>query len=327
MKRIILKYIVPLILIFVSLYLILSQYKREQVGLFTIIKYYSVNLISGSKDMELLAGHMVTGKFIANENNLGTVAVRFNTFWRINDDWLIFRIKNIFEKDWYYSAKYKVDQFQNYQMFPFGFPEIKDSLGNTFIFEIESTQGTPGNAVAISSQSPGFHARYRFPKESILGLSGTKSLEKIFKYNIKSVLDYLMIKLSSNFTDLSTGIVTIIYFSPVILYLLYYNRKITFFLIVLVFLLILEIFFLDQISDSATLILFTGIITYLYLSKKSVTFFAYSGFITLISSAISYYASDRMISDKLGSWSYLLFFLTFIKLLISKQIQLNNENN
>ena len=189
--KIIKRYVIPIALILFSLYLILSQYKREQVGLFTIIRYFDESNISGVKNRELLAGEKVTGIFTATENNLGTVSVRFNTFWRINDDWLIFRIKSVNDERWFYENKYKVDQFQNGKMFPFGFPELKDSSKKTYVFEIESTQGITDNAIAVSGISPAFHVRYRFPKETIIksnNFEGISSVGKILKYNLAAAL-------------------------------------------------------------------------------------------------------------------------------------------
>src|SRR3972149_11889914 len=178
--------LLPIILFSISIVLLFSEYERENVGFFTTIKYFSDKELTGKIDKELYAGERVVGKFIAADNNLGTIAVRFNTFWRINDDWIIFRIKDSESVKWYYENKHKVDQFQNRKMFPFGFPEITDSRNKQYIFEIESFQGSTNSAVAVDSKYPSFQARYRFPKETIFNFRDLKdtTVWKIAKYNI-----------------------------------------------------------------------------------------------------------------------------------------------
>ena len=315
--KIIKRYVIPIALILFSLYLILSQYKREQVGLFTIIRYFDESNISGVKNRELLAGEKVTGIFTATENNLGTVSVRFNTFWRINDDWLIFRIKSVNDERWFYENKYKVDQFQNGKMFPFGFPELKDSSKKTYVFEIESTQGITDNAIAVSGISPAFHVRYRFPKETIIksnNFEGISSVGKILKYNLGSVLDYLFTRLSADFTDRGKGITTAIYMAPVFLYVLYYQKRKSQLFIVLLLLLVLDVLFLKESSDTVTEILLTGIIGYLFLTKKESIFLARAGLVLLVLTAITYYLSTQIVSIKLGAWSFLFIFISLIQL-------------
>ena len=125
------------------------------------------NLVSWKTD-ELLSGEKISGEFKAIENNLGIVAVRFNTFKRINDDFLKFKLKEKGEDEWYYESKYKVDQFQDDKFFPFGFSKISDSRKKVYQFEIESTKGKPGNAVAISPNFPVFQTKYQFIREDLL---------------------------------------------------------------------------------------------------------------------------------------------------------------
>lgn len=122
------------------------------------------------KDLEnkkLLKGERITGEFKAKNNNLGIILALFNTYNKINDDYLQFKIKEVGSSDWYYSNKYKVDQFQNNQYFPFGFPEINDSKGKTYQIEIESLSGVDGNSVQAVINKP-FLSEYSFPKVYLL---------------------------------------------------------------------------------------------------------------------------------------------------------------
>ncbi len=99
---------------------------------------------------ELLKGHKIEASFQPNYNYLGIVAVRFNTFMRINNDSVIFKIKESNNRKWLYEGTYRVNQFQPHGLFTFGFPVIYDSKGKTYIIEIESVKGKKRDAVALS---------------------------------------------------------------------------------------------------------------------------------------------------------------------------------
>jgi len=99
---------------------------------------------------------------------LGIVAVRFNTYFRINSDSVKFRIKEQGSSKWYYENVYKVDQFQPNDYFTFGLPIISNSKGKTYDFEIESVKGVKYDAVAISKIQPIFITKYQYPKTLLL---------------------------------------------------------------------------------------------------------------------------------------------------------------
>ncbi|HUV42538.1 MAG TPA: hypothetical protein VMY36_01385 [Patescibacteria group bacterium] len=145
------------------------------------------------KTNELLTGEKIDGEFTAYEDNLGIISIRFNTFGRINDDVLIFRLKEKGNESWYYENEYKVDQFQPDELFPFGFPKIENSNRKIYHFEIESTKGEPENAVAISPQFPIFRVKYHFDQEQLLAnkLILVRFLFKKF-INIASSLNFIL---------------------------------------------------------------------------------------------------------------------------------------
>jgi hypothetical protein len=80
-----------------------------------------------SNKLELLKGEKIAEEFKAKYNNLGIIAIKFDTHFKVNNDYLQFKIKEKNSVDWYYVNSYKVDQFRNNEYFPFGFPEIKES--------------------------------------------------------------------------------------------------------------------------------------------------------------------------------------------------------
>jgi hypothetical protein len=151
------------------LWLALSLLNVNKNAGLTVLAYpHGIKDTKEWKTQELLAGEKATGEFTARDNNLGIVAVRFNTFFRINDDVVRFRIKDKGDKSWDYENDYTTPQFQPNQLFTFGFPIIPDSSGKTYEFEIESLQGERENAVALSTITPVYVTKYQYAKELIL---------------------------------------------------------------------------------------------------------------------------------------------------------------
>lgn len=137
-------------------------------------------------NVDLLKGTKVVDIFKAKNDNLGIVSVKFNTYKRINDDYLQFRIKEEGSNQWYYSNKYKVDQFQNKKYFPFGFPEIINSKGKTYRIEIESLSGSENNLVQAMVSNP-FLSKYSFSKTYLL--QNKINIPGFIFYKIKSFFD------------------------------------------------------------------------------------------------------------------------------------------
>ncbi len=166
--------------------------------------YGQKNFIQYTSD-KLLKGEKIAAQFTATENNLGTVAVRFITFNRDNYDYLIFRMKRLDTNNWYYENRYKVDQFQPDQLFPFGFPIIPNSKGYTYYFEIESTQGIEDDSVAVSNKWPVFVANYQFSRNFLLT-------------DKKTLLTFMGKKIVSVFSTQEALAGSVIYLLPLVFY-------------------------------------------------------------------------------------------------------------
>jgi hypothetical protein len=138
---------------------------------------------------QLTQGQKIVGRFTAKENNLGQLAVRFTGNYKEPSDRIVFRFKPENHHQWYYQAEYNTDQFQNNQLFPFGFPLIEQSKGQSYIFEIESLSGsTESGQIGISKENPPFTSRYTFSPRSVIAIS-TFLIKKTF--NILSNSDFL----------------------------------------------------------------------------------------------------------------------------------------
>src|SRR3990167_7486611 len=151
--------ITPFLLMF--LWLILSLFFASKYSLSVISVAYNKTSLVSLKTDELLAKQKVSARFRAIANNLGIVSVRFKTYGRINNDEVVFRLREESKKNWYYDHTYRVDQFQDDDYFTFGLPIISNSEGKTYYFEIESTKGKRGDAVSISATSPVFITLYQ----------------------------------------------------------------------------------------------------------------------------------------------------------------------
>lgn len=161
---------------------------------------------------ELLARDKITAEFKAGVNNLGIISVKFNTYKRLNDDYLIFRIKEKGAKSWYYENKYKTDQFVPDDYFPFGFPPIENSKNKVYQIEIESSAGIKGDAVSLSRQTDYFLSKYNYPKELLMShklIIASFVFYKVISYlELFSIIDLFLIVIASFLTTFIFFVVT-----------------------------------------------------------------------------------------------------------------------
>jgi hypothetical protein len=164
--------------------------QQSDTKLLTLIQTIRSN---SDKTISLLPDNKVSSDFVSKYNNLGIIAIRFNTFSRINNDTLTFRLKEKGQSDWYYQNNYKTDQFQDQELFPFGFPIISDSKNKTYIFEIQSQHGKADDAVAISQIQPILVSKYTFTinelfhqKRFLLSFIFNKTINILSDVNITS---------------------------------------------------------------------------------------------------------------------------------------------
>lgn len=138
---------------------------------FLVLSYnHGVESFSTISHDRLLKGQKLTGEFVAQENNLGIVALRFKSFQRIPyryEDAMVFRIKEKNQKNWYYENNYRSGFVYDMPFLPFGFPLIPDSKSKTYVFELESLKGTQINGVALSHRQPFLTSKYQADKNTL----------------------------------------------------------------------------------------------------------------------------------------------------------------
>jgi len=271
----------------------------------------------------LLAKQKVSARFRAIANNLGIVSVRFKTYGRINNDEVVFRLREEGKKNWYYDHTYRVDQFQDDDYFTFGLPIISNSEGKTYYFEIESTKGKRGDAVSISATSPVFITQYQFTKQKLLA-------------NKTIIPDFLIKKIHYSFSDINFTISAFIYALPFLFYMLwfFYFKKYLppiqiknlivkykmyvspdnyILLYVYIFVFILSIFFKNKILLSEEIILiflWLGLIR-IYILHSSVTFFL--ALASLSISPIFLILNSEIIAENAAMWAYLFLLIGTIQ--------------
>lgn len=162
----------------------------------------------------LMKGKIITGEFGAKSNNLGTLAVRFGTYKRAGSDVIIFKIKEKGEKNWYYQANYKVDQFQDNELFTFGFPIIANSKGKVYDFQIESTVGKKNDAIYVSTREPVFVTKYKYTLNYAMA-------------NIVDTVNFLERKTLIPSPTLKDVLKQLLYLTPLIFYIFFalFSRK------------------------------------------------------------------------------------------------------
>jgi len=151
--------------------------------------------LSGKKDAKLLKDNTVTGEFIAKENNIGIVFVKFNNFVKPDfrgEDVLTFKLKEKNANEWYYVNNYRSGSLEHQLSYPFGFPPISSSKGKVYQFEIISLFGNKTNAVELSKSNPVISTAYQFSRQEIAG-SKKRLVVYIIKKSINSFtnIDFL----------------------------------------------------------------------------------------------------------------------------------------
>ncbi len=200
--------LIILLLIVFWIFSIHKYLQDEDFSLTSLDGRHIASALKFSSSSEMLRNDFITGEFKSKYPNLGTISIRFKTSNRINEDTLLFRIKESVSNEWYYQAKYKVDQFRDDKLFPFGFPLIQNSKGKTYYFEIVSLDGTKDNAIGLSGRFPSFVSKHVYTKEFLLK-------------NPKDLVYFLVNKFVSIFGDRGVLSTIFVYFLPLFYYLVF----------------------------------------------------------------------------------------------------------
>lgn len=306
--------IIPLILLFLwlSFSLVYSSYKS-----FTVLQYpQNQDASNNFFDKKLLKGQKLTGEFVAKDNSLGIVTVRFGYIPRVdfkNEDIILFRIKEKNNKEWSYVNKYRLGSFTSNQFYPFGFKEIEKSKGKAYEFEIISKKGSIGNSLSTKHTNPIYLTKYKY------------SRSEVFK-NISSVIGFMKEKVITFVSNSDSLLSSIVFMLPFIFYITWISflqkkmvknqEKITgknLFIALLFTLIVFETIFYEFLI-TGLMLGFLGLwvfLNYVNRLKSNVTFIL--AFTLLIISVFSIYFNLDISIDKATTYAYLLIIIGFIQ--------------
>jgi hypothetical protein len=160
-------FLTPVLLLSLGAIIVVLSVTKSKQFTTVLTKNYSNVEFEGTTG-EIFGDNKAQAEFIATENNLGIVAIRFNTFERTDENKLRFKISEKGSEIPIYENLYKTDQFQQDKFFTFGFPVIKNSKGKLYALELEPATATESAAVAISSKSPRLQTRYKFSQSYLV---------------------------------------------------------------------------------------------------------------------------------------------------------------
>lgn len=178
---------------------------------FSLLSYILPNtVITHVPKGKLEKGDYILGEFLAKENNLGILSLRFQTFFRpayANEDLLFFQIKQKGAKTWYYQNTYRDGFIYDIPFFPFGFPIISNSKNKIYEFKITSLKGDDTNSVALSERYQSIAAKYKFTKHELL-----QSKVSLLQFSIK--------KFTSLLETIDVAFSSVVYLLPLFFYLM-----------------------------------------------------------------------------------------------------------
>jgi hypothetical protein len=200
--------IIFLLLLFSGFLAGLTTYR--DLGFLTVEYPLRGNEIDWVRDEPLVkGGWTVRGQFTARDNHLGMVALRVRTFNRINNDLIVFRLRESGQKNWPVFNTYFTDRFIDNWLFPFGFPPIADSINRKYEFEISSVNGVPDNGIGFSFWPPQAVSRYVYTwdrlktnADELRGFIGKKILNLV---DIPSVFFHYLVYLFPAFAYFLTA--------------------------------------------------------------------------------------------------------------------------
>lgn len=311
---------------------------------FSTEKGFSVLQYSHNKDennafneKQLFKGEKVEGQFVAKENNLGIVSIRFGNVPDVEFnklDRMIFRIKEKGSNDWYYENIYRANLAKQNRYLTLGFVPIADSRDKTYQFELISLHGNSQNAVEISNKDPIYFSLYKFTKQDVLKdkdsvIKFWLNMVEAFLVNIDSLLSSSLFLLP--FVFYMTWIIIVQdhlderylksgkgheFYLKKVLKMYYKNRKHIFSIIVLVLLFCDAILFHEEITGFILGLMGLWIIV-VYINKLNNTATFKIAFLLIAISIISTYFMSSLSVNKLSIYAYLLLLIGSIQMLVT----------
>lgn len=303
-------FLLPVFLFLLGSYSLFSYLGAGEFGI-TNLDIHQLEWAKLPQKSELLKGNTLLGKFHSRFSNLGIVSLRFDSQGRGSDDILVFRLREAGTAKWRYEANYKTDQIQPHQLFPFGFPVIRDSAGKDFEFQLESLRGATGSGIFLDSQSPIFIAKSSFTKSELL--------------TDKSLLVYFLKNKFLNISeDPDTLLNALLFFLPLFLFLIFIaTKKVRSLSLILLAMVpvVSDIFGLTGKYDFIYLSVafFWALLVRRYRLDSRVSGYLAIGFLGVTTVLIV--LKQMLFADKAAVWAFLFLCLTVIQQIYEQQIR------
>lgn len=253
-------FFIPILLIF--FWFFCSLFFNNKISFSVLLYKHSKDDLKILPNGKLLKGDKIKGEFMAKDDYLGLLSLRFNQFAKhdfISEEVLLFKLKEKSTNNWYYTNNYRAGLLDNDLTLLIGFPPIPDSKKKIYEFEIESLLGNQNNALEISKKKTVFFSGYKYPKSKILE-------------NNASTLMFLENKAGTSFSNSDFLLNSAIYLVPFFLYIFIFlllfpspiNKKVLYKLSsMLPVLILIDIFLIQEISYG--FILFALVSWWLYI--------------------------------------------------------------
>lgn len=318
-NKLIIFFIFPVFLFLIG---IIASLVFGGISFSTISYVHSKDVIKQTPQRIFVKGDTSKAVFIAAEQNLGIVEIRFDKFNGVNytgTDRLSFKIKEENTQNWYYENIYSINQFEKSFKLPFGFPIIKDSKNKKYAIEIKSLDGNGVNSVKISKVEPVFQTVYQFPKQEIL--------------STHFLAYFLITKTVFSFNNIDFLLSSTLYLIPFLIYLilLLIRQKINVMKRVISYMAMLFILidsFLITGVHTGIILLLIGIwvlVTVIYKLESSVTFFVSFLFLLVTVFLISLGIANGQ--EKLGVYIYGLFIVGLVQAVYELRTKPKNQVN
>lgn len=288
-----------------------------------------------SRPEKLLENTKISGSFVAQDENLGIVSLRFEKRRRIpylQEDIMVFRIKEKNSPTWYYENEYRSGLTYDVPFLPFGFPIISDSKGKTYYFELESLKGNDVNGVVLSEREPILVSKYQKTKAILFN-------------DINKFIDFSYKKFFYSFQTIDIAFSSFVFALPLLFYISWIsplgklfleplfrnfkkeinsigekllgsryhifvrilsNVRYYWMIIFLVTILLIDVFFLQIVNDLLYIFVF---IFWLYLMKiynKNAKFTIIVGLLIILIMPISLNLSNQLIAEQAGGWGFII---------------------
>lgn len=151
----------------IAIFFLINAFYFKKIAYIKYFQPLNIKVIKNYKTEPLLKNEIIEGEFIAENNFLGAIWIRFDQKEKIVDDKIVFRLKEKNKKNWLFENIYEAKLFTGLENYPFGIKPIINSKNKTYIFQLKSLKGSPENSVKLGKNEPLVTLQYQIPLKSI----------------------------------------------------------------------------------------------------------------------------------------------------------------